>query len=194
MDLFSASLHQHTVPLCFKAATIIHVPKKTKVKALNDHCPLALTSVVVTVLERLTVLTHLKYVTNSKMDPLQFAYSRTWCLRTYTHIDTMQTTHIVSPTGTTDARMMMAHHFVMQHLESPDIYAHKYNANYIILYRRLPFRVQHGHPTETLWQAASAITWRVDVLLDSWLSSALASWILELPRDLSFPRFCAPCS
>ena len=31
MELFSASLHQHTVPLCFKAATIIPVPKKTKV-------------------------------------------------------------------------------------------------------------------------------------------------------------------
>ena len=39
MDLFSASLHQHTVSLCFKAAMIIHVPKKTKVKALNDYCP-----------------------------------------------------------------------------------------------------------------------------------------------------------
>jgi hypothetical protein len=149
MDLFSASLHQHC-----------------------DYCPVALTSVVVNVLERLTVLTHLKSVTNSKMDPLQFAYSRTRCLRTYTHIDTMQTTHIVSPTRTTDARMMMAQHFVMQHLESPNIYAHRYNANYIILYRRLPFRVQHGHPTETLWQAASAITRRIDVLLDSWLSSA----------------------
>ena len=107
MDLFSASLHQHC-----------------------DYCPVALTSVVVNVLERLTVLTHLKSVTNSKMDPLQFAYSRTWCLRTYTHIDTMQTTHIVSPTRTTDARMMMAQHFVMQHLESPNIYAHRYNANY----------------------------------------------------------------
>ena len=147
MDLFSASLHQHSVPLCFKATTIIPVPKKTKVKALNDHCPVALTSVVVKVLERLTVLTHLKSVTNSKMDPVQFAYSRTWCLRTYTHIDTMQTTHIVSPTGTTDALVMMAQHFAMQHLESPNIYAHRYNANYIILYRRLPFRVQHGHPT-----------------------------------------------
>ena len=38
--------------------------------------------------------------------------------------------------------------------------------------RRLPFRVQHGHPTETLWQAASAITRLTDVLLNSWLSSA----------------------
>ena len=43
MDLFSASLHQHTVPLCFKAATIIPVWKKTKVKAPNDYCPVALT-------------------------------------------------------------------------------------------------------------------------------------------------------
>ena len=51
MDLFSASLHQHC-----------------------DYCPVALTSVVVNVLERLTVLTHMKSVTNSNVDPLQFAY------------------------------------------------------------------------------------------------------------------------
>jgi hypothetical protein len=54
--------------------TIIPVTKKTKVKALNDHCPVALTSVVVNVLERLTVLKHMKPVTNSNVDPLQFAY------------------------------------------------------------------------------------------------------------------------
>ena len=102
MDLFNASLHPHTVPLCFKIVTIIPVPKKTKVKALNDYCPVALTSAVVNVLERLTVLTHVKSVTNSNMDPLQFTYRHNPC---------------------TDDAGALAQHFVMYHLESPNMYA-----------------------------------------------------------------------
>ena len=58
----------HIVSLCFKAATIIPVQTKTTVKSLNDYCLVALTSVVVKVLERLTVLTHLKSVTNALCD------------------------------------------------------------------------------------------------------------------------------
>ena len=132
MDLFSASLHQHTVPLCFKAATIIPVPKKTKVKALNDYCPVALTSVVVKVLERLTVVTHLKHVTNSNMDPLQFAY------RDNRYTD--------------DAVALALHFGVSEHTCTHPV-------------RRLQFRVQHGHLTETVWQAASMCYWIHDFLL-----------------------------
>ena len=126
MDLFNASLHQHTVPLCFKpikATTVIPVPKQTKVKALNDYCPVALTSVVVKVLEGLTVLiTHLKSVTNSNMYQLQFAYR---------------------DNRYTDDAGALALQFVMQHLEFPNIYAR-------VLFVDLQFRVQHGHATETV--------------------------------------------
>ena len=62
---------------------------------------MALTSVVMKVLERL-VLTYLKSVTNFSMDPLQFAYRDNRC---------------------TDDAGALALHFVMQHLESPNIYA-----------------------------------------------------------------------
>ena len=100
-DLFNASLRQHTVPACFKAVAIIPVPKKPKIKALNDFRPLALTSVVMKVLERL-FLTYLKSVTISNMDPLQFAYRENRC---------------------TGGVVALALHFEMQHMESPNRYA-----------------------------------------------------------------------
>ena len=80
---------------------LIPVPKKPRVKALNDFRPVALTSVVMGALVRL-ILMHLKSVTNSSRDPLQFAYRETQC---------------------TDGAIALALHFVMQQLESPDRYA-----------------------------------------------------------------------
>ena len=72
-DLFNASLQLCTVPRCFKASTIIPVPKKSRVSSLNDYRPVALTSLVMKVLERL-VLKHLQSATSSRLDPFQFAY------------------------------------------------------------------------------------------------------------------------
>ena len=57
---------------------LIPLPKKPKLKALNDFRPVVLTSVMMKMLARL-VLMHLKSVTNSSMDPLQFAYRETRC-------------------------------------------------------------------------------------------------------------------
>ena len=71
--IFNTSLELGQVPACFKASTIIPVPKKAKVTGLNDYRPVALTSVVMKVLERL-VLAHLKGITDPVLDPLQFAY------------------------------------------------------------------------------------------------------------------------
>ena len=101
MDLFSNPLHHYTVPLCFKAATTIPVRKKTKVKALNDYCPVVLTSVLVKVLKRLTVLMHLKFVTNAYMNPLQCA-----------NMDKRYP----------DDAGALALPFVVQHLESPNMH------------------------------------------------------------------------
>ena len=96
-NLFNASLHQHTVHAYFKAAIIIPVPKKPKVKALNDFRPVTLTSVVTKVLEQLV----LAYIYPS-MDPLQFAYRDNRC---------------------TDDAVALIVHFVLQHLESTNRYA-----------------------------------------------------------------------
>ena len=72
-DIFNKSLERCQVPACFKASTIIPVPKKTRITGLNDYRPVALTSVVMKVFERL-VLAHLKSITDPLLDPLQFAY------------------------------------------------------------------------------------------------------------------------
>ncbi len=71
--IFNRSLELCEVPSCFKCSTIIPVPKKPKIAALNDYRPVALTSVVMKSFEKL-VLAHLKDITGPWLDPLQFAY------------------------------------------------------------------------------------------------------------------------
>ena len=61
------------VPTCFKRATIVPVPKKTKVTELNDYRPVALTSVIMKCIERL-VKDHITSTLPDTLDPLQFAY------------------------------------------------------------------------------------------------------------------------
>ena len=72
-DIFNVSLSQCIVPQCFKKSTIIPVRKKCSVSCLNDYRPVALTSVVMTTLERL-VLQFLKSIINPMLDRFQFAY------------------------------------------------------------------------------------------------------------------------
>ena len=59
-------------PSCFRHSTIIPVPKKPSISGLNDYRPIALTSVVMKIFERL-VLTHLKDITGPLFHPPQFA-------------------------------------------------------------------------------------------------------------------------
>ncbi|KAK3524222.1 hypothetical protein QTP70_023587, partial [Hemibagrus guttatus] len=69
--IFNRSLELCEVPACFKRSTIIPIPKKPKITGLNDHRPVALTSVVMKSFERL-VLAYLKNITGPLLDPLQF--------------------------------------------------------------------------------------------------------------------------
>ena len=71
--LFNKSLEQCHVPRCFKTSTIVPVPKKPSIASLNDYRPVALTSVVMKVFERL-VLRSLKAASDHQLDPHQFAY------------------------------------------------------------------------------------------------------------------------
>ncbi|XP_062418149.1 uncharacterized protein LOC134129016 [Pungitius pungitius] len=59
---------QGTNSACFKASTIITVPKKPRITGLNDYRPVALTSVVMKSFERL-VLSHLKFLTDPPPGP-----------------------------------------------------------------------------------------------------------------------------
>ena len=72
-DIYNSSLHQCRVPVCFKASTIIHIPKKSKIFRMSDYCPVALTSVAMKVFERI-VLKYLKTATNGLLYPHQFVY------------------------------------------------------------------------------------------------------------------------
>ena len=71
--IFNSSLQLSHVPRCFKVSTIIPVPKKPKITTLNDYRQMALTLVMMKVLERL-VLKQLNSFTSDLLNPLQFAY------------------------------------------------------------------------------------------------------------------------
>ncbi|XP_059808685.1 uncharacterized protein LOC132382480 [Hypanus sabinus] len=72
-DIFNISLHSAVVPMCFKAATIIPILKKSSVSCLNDYHPVALTSIIMKCFERL-VMRHIKTLLPPSLDPLQLAY------------------------------------------------------------------------------------------------------------------------
>ena len=71
--LFNLSLGLGKVPQLWKTSCIVPVPKKGRPSTLNDYRPVALTSQVMKILERL-VLHHLKPQVEDYLDPLQFAY------------------------------------------------------------------------------------------------------------------------
>ncbi len=72
-DIFNISLSQAVVPTCFKATTIITVPKKSSPSCFNDYRPVALTPIIMKCFERL-VMHHIKSVLPPSLDPFQFAY------------------------------------------------------------------------------------------------------------------------
>ncbi len=72
-SIFNESLATSVIPTSFKKSVIILVPKKKKPSCLNDYHPVALTSIVMKVFERLVK----NYICSSipdTLDPLQFAY------------------------------------------------------------------------------------------------------------------------
>ncbi|XP_068506162.1 uncharacterized protein [Syngnathus scovelli] len=72
-DIFNVSLQQAIVPSCFKAATIVPVPKKPAPSCFNDYRPVALTPIIMKCFERL-VMEHIKSALPPTIDPFQFAY------------------------------------------------------------------------------------------------------------------------
>ena len=100
-DIFNRSLEQGKVPHCFKSAVIVPVPKKSKITGLNDYRPVALTSVVMKVFERL-VLWFLRAATELQSDPMQFAYKAN---------------------RSVDDAVSLTLHKILQHLETPKSYA-----------------------------------------------------------------------
>ncbi len=72
-SIFNESLATSVVPTSFKKSVIIPVPKNSKPSCLNDYRPVALTSTVMKVFERL-LKNHICSSIPVTLDPLQFAY------------------------------------------------------------------------------------------------------------------------
>lgn len=72
-DIFNISLSKAIIPECFKATTIIALPKKSPATTLNDYRPIALTSIMMKCFERL-VKAHITSSLPATFDPFQFAY------------------------------------------------------------------------------------------------------------------------
>ncbi len=72
-SIFNESLATSVVPTSFKKSVIIPVPKNSKPSCLNDYRPVALTSTVMKVFERL-LKNHICSSIPATLDPLQFAY------------------------------------------------------------------------------------------------------------------------
>ncbi|XP_059842900.1 uncharacterized protein LOC132403518 [Hypanus sabinus] len=122
-DIFNISLSSATVPTCFKATTIIPVPKKSSVSCLNDYHSVALTSIIMKCFERL-VMRHIKTLLPTSLDPLQFAYH---------------------PNRSTDDAIATTLHLALTHLDKKDTYI------WILFIDQ--FSIQHNHPSETNWKA-----------------------------------------
>ena len=135
-DIFNQSLNLCRVPVCFKSAVIIPVPKKPKITCLNDYRPVALTSVVMKVFERL-VLSYLKASTDHLMDPLQFAYR---------------------PNRSVDDAINIALHYILQHLDNRNTYARVLFVDYSSAFNTIIPDLLHSklthlniHPLTCLW-------------------------------------------
>ncbi len=72
-SIFNESLATSVVPTSSKKSVIIPVPKNSKPSCLNDYRPVALTSTVMKVFERL-LKKHICSSIPATLDPLQFAY------------------------------------------------------------------------------------------------------------------------
>ncbi|KAM3866909.1 uncharacterized protein ACN63O_008607 [Diretmus argenteus] len=99
-DLYNSILRHCTAPDCSKDSIIIPIPKSNKITCLNNYRPIALTSVVMKLFERI-ILSHLKEHTSPLLDTRQFAYR---------------------PNRSVEDAANLALHSTLQHLDSPNTY------------------------------------------------------------------------
>ncbi len=98
-SIFNESLATSVVPTSFKKYIIIPVHKNNKPSCLNVYCPVALTSIVMKVFERL-VKNHICSSVPDTLDPLQFANRPNRSTDgTISHVLHSSLTHIDSKNG-----------------------------------------------------------------------------------------------
>lgn len=72
-EIYNKSLETQHVPILWKDAVVIPVPKCRDPKMINDFRPVALTSILMKILEKLVRSEILRW-TEHRLDPMQFAY------------------------------------------------------------------------------------------------------------------------
>lgn len=98
-SIFNESFAQSVVPTCFKKSVIVPVPKNNKPSCLNDYRPVALTSQIMKVFERLIKNIMCSNIPNN-INPLQFAYRSNKCTEdAVSHILNATLTHTDSNKG-----------------------------------------------------------------------------------------------
>ena len=96
-DIFNWSLRECRVPTCFKSAVIIPVPKKPSITGLNYYRPVALTSVIMKIFEKI-ICDHLSKAVC--LDPFQFAYWTNRSVEECRHLVSTLFYNILSPQAT----------------------------------------------------------------------------------------------
>lgn len=74
-EIFTTIFNISLSSACLKTATIVPVPKTSRLVCLNDYRPVALTPILAKCLERL-VMNHIKNSIPSRLDQYQFAYRK----------------------------------------------------------------------------------------------------------------------
>ncbi|KAF7640904.1 hypothetical protein LDENG_00006430, partial [Lucifuga dentata] len=69
--LFQRSMDCSQIPLIWKTSSIIPVPKMTRPTKLNDFRPVALTSLIMKIFEK--IIKNIMSTVGGNLDPLQFA-------------------------------------------------------------------------------------------------------------------------
>ncbi len=135
------SLLTSWVPACFKAATIVPIPKQFNVKCLNDYRPVALTSVPAKCLERL-IIKHIKEARPSMLDPYQFAYREN---------------------RSTEDAIAIVLHTLLEHLELKHTYARMLFVDYNSAFNTIwPYKLRSK--LHNLGLSTALCNWMVDFL------------------------------
>ncbi len=144
-DIFNISLSQAVVPTCFKATTIIPVPKKSSPSCFNDYRPVALTPIPMKCFERL-VMQHIKSVLPPPWTPSSL------------HIGPTARPMMPSPLPSTSPHTSGQKRLICQ-----------------IAVHRLQFSIQHNHPSAAHSQIGPAGAQHLSVQLVVGLSDRKTS-------------------
>ncbi len=140
-DIFNISPSRAVVPTCFKATTIIPVPKKSSPSCFNDYRPVTLTPIITKCFERLVIAPH-QVCPPPSLDPFQFAYRSN---------------------RSTDDAIATALHPALTHLDKKDLYVRMLLIDFSSAFNTIILQ-QLTHKLVQLGLNSSLCNWLLDFL------------------------------